>query len=428
MPELLEPQNETEIKEMIKRAAFHNLGLQITGGGSKETVGLQQQTSSLLTTGSYSGITRYEPSELFLTAKSGTAVAEIEAALEVNNQMLAFEPLDFNSTFWQGQRQGSIGGVFATNLCGSRRLSAGSARDHLLGIKFINGLGEGIKAGGTVLKNVTGYDVCKLVTGSWGTLGVLTEITMKVLPIPEALNTIVLYGLNHNDAIKLLCSAYGTPYEVSGGMHIEASLTKHFDTPGIKNAEASITLIRIENFSNSVAYRVDKLSTELSSHSNIDMTDVHILDHEPSLSLWREIRALKFLTSSAAPGKGTLSDPQAGPKTGPVWRLSTAPNKGGQLLDAIRQTHREAQAAFDWSGGLIWLIMPTNETLGDVAIRNAIKSLGGHATLIKGNQSEPRKVDVFNPLDKVTTRLSAKLKAAFDPVGILNPGRMYAWS
>jgi glycolate oxidase FAD binding subunit len=352
-----------------------------------------------------SGIVRYEPKEMFLTAKSGTPIGEIEATVAEHNQMLAFEPLDFGELFGGEKRYGTIGGVVSTNLCGARRLVAGSVRDHLLGVRFINGLGETIKSGGVVMKNVTGYDLCKLLTGSWGTLGVLSEVTIKVLPRSEDINTIVLFGFNHSDAVRTLCKVMGTPYEVSGAMYIPQDLCSLLSETSIRNAGSSVTLIRVENFSESVAYRIRKILCFLDYKG-----DCEVLDKDKSLRLWRELTELNFLTKSDRP----------------VWRVSIAPNRGGEFYDEIRKFYPNLDVAFDWSGGLLWLVMPDKFTLGDKDVRQITEKFGGYCMLVRYDETIHPKIDAFSPLDDVVLRLSSGLKSAFDPMGLFNPGSFYS--
>jgi len=294
--------------------------------------------------------------------------------------------------------------VFATNLSGARRIMVGAARDHLLGVRAVNGRGELFKAGGRVMKNVTGVDLCRGLSGSWGTLAALSEVTFKVLPMPEHTETLVLLGLPDEIAIEVLCTAMGTPYEVSAAAHLQAPLVARLEHDGLRGQKGAVTALRLENFKRSVVYRKAKLKAVLKAFG-----EIHDLDHDNSLALWQELRALSPLQGSEAP----------------LWRISTTPSTGPKVVAAIAR-YMELSAFYDWAGGLIWLELPPTTDAGAADIRRVIATHGGHATLIRAAAEVRAAVDVFQPLEPGVEALSRKLKAAFDPAGILNPGRMYA--
>jgi glycolate oxidase FAD binding subunit len=271
----------------------------------------------------------------------------------------------------------TIGGVVAANVSGPRRIQAGACRDFLLGVRFVDGQGRIVKNGGRVMKNVTGYDLVRLMAGSYGTLGVLTEVALKVLPAPQAAATIALHGLDDSQAIAALSRALGSPFEVTGAAHL----------PG------KATLLRIEGFANSVAYRAERLSAHLAGFAPAKVAD----DPATVADTWRGIR-------DVVPFQGRAGD---------VWRLSVKPTDA----PAIVATLPGAEALYDWGGGLIWLLVP--EGTGAAEIRGAVSQRGGHATRVRGAGT-----DAFPPMPAPVAALQAGLRRRFDPRGILNPGLM----
>jgi glycolate oxidase FAD binding subunit len=397
------PQSVGEIADLVAEAAQAKIPIEVRGRGSKHEVGRPGQTGSVVSTERLTGISLYEPNELVLSAAAGTPVAEVEAALAERGQQLAFEPIDLGPALGSPPGQGSIGGMFATNLSGSRRILAGAARDHLLGVNCVTGWGETFKSGGRVMKNVTGYDLCKAVAGSWGTLAAMTEVTMKVLPAAEETRTLLCFGLPDLTAVEAMCLSLGTPYEVSGTVHLQALLAARLSDRDIGKAGAAVTAIRLENFTSAVRYRAGRLKERLAAYSpSLE------LDTARSRAFWEEVRTLKMFAGSDRP----------------LWRISTIPSRAAKLVAVIART-LDIRAAYDWSGGLIWLDTALTSDAGTVEIRRAIAEFGGHATLIRAERATRASVDVFQPLDQGLTALTAKLKAAFDPAGILNPGRMY---
>ena len=260
------------------------------------------------------GITLYEPNEMVMSARAGTPVAQIEDALVERGQMLAFEPVDLGLLAGGEEKQATIAGVFATNISGARRISTGAARDHLLGLRGVNGRGDIFKSGGRVMKNVTGVDLCRGIAGSWGTLAIMTEVTFKVLPVPEDTGTILLLGLPDEIAVEVLCAAMGTPYEVSGAVHLQPSLVARLWHDGLRQQGQAVTALRMENFTKSVAYRTARLKEHFKAYG-----EIHQLDRTNSLSFWGELRQLSVLMGSDAP----------------LWRISTSPTAGPKVVSAI---------------------------------------------------------------------------------------------
>jgi glycolate oxidase FAD binding subunit len=361
------------------------------------------QTAANISSRALRGITLYEPNEMVMAARAGTPLSQIEDALAERGQMLAFEPVELGLLAGAGEKQATIAGVFATNISGARRINAGAARDHLLGLRAVNGRGDIFKAGGRVMKNVTGVDLCRGISGSWGTLAIMTEVTFKVLPAPEDTGTILLLGLPDEIAVEVLCAAMGTPYEVSGAVHLQASMVARLWHDSLRQQGQAITALRVENFTKSVAYRTARLKEHFKAYG-----EIHELDRATSLSFWGELRQLSMLMGSDAP----------------LWRISTSPAAGPKVVAAIT-AYMDCRAFYDWSGGLIWAeVLPTTDA-GAADIRRVIATHGGHATLMRAESDVRAAVDVFQPLEPGVERISRKLKATFDPAGILNPGRMY---
>jgi glycolate oxidase FAD binding subunit len=310
----MRPVDEREFSRVLAEATASKTPLEIVGNGSKQRLGRPMQVAASVSAKAIRGITLYEPNEMVMSARVGTPLKQIEADLAVRGQMLAFEPVELGPLLGGEAGQASIGGVFATNISGARRISVGAARDHLLGIRGVNGRGEVFKSGGRVMKNVTGYDLCRGLSGSWGTLAVLSEVTFKVLPMPEDTATLVLLGLPDEFAAEVMCTATGSPFEVSGAVHLQSALAARLEHQALAGQRQAITALRIENFARSVAYRKEQLKSLLKIYGA-----VHELDRENSLELWGELRRLSVLQKSGAP----------------VWRISSSPTAGPKVVAAI---------------------------------------------------------------------------------------------
>ncbi|MGI8725125.1 MAG: glycolate oxidase subunit GlcE [Methyloceanibacter sp.] len=398
------PQSEEEMASLVAAAAATNTPIEVRGRGSKMEVGRPVQAAAIVSTEALFGVSLYEPAELVLTAWAGTPIVEIERLLDEYGQEFAFEPIDLGPALGSDPGQTSIGAMVATNLSGSRRALAGAARDNVLGVKAVNGRGEMFKAGGRVMKNVTGYDLGRALAGSWGTLAIMTEVTLKVLPAREEVRTLLCFGLPDQTAIEALRVAVGTPFEVSGAAHLQKELAARLSDRAIASAGNSVTAIRVENFSSSVRYRTARLKDMLAAYN----PDVE-LDRARSRAFWTELRGLKMFCGS----------PER-----PLWRIATRPSVVAKLISTIART-LETRAYYDWAGGLVWLETGPILDAGAIEIRRNLAEFGGHATLIRADATARASIDVFQPLDAPLMALSAKLKAAFDPAGILNPGRMY---
>jgi len=402
MADIVKPRDGKDVEEAVRWALGGDKTLEIVGRGSKRALGRPSQTDMTLDLSNIAGVTLYEPAELVLSARAGTALFDIEKLLAANNQQLAFEPLDYGPLLGRAPGRGSIGGVIATNLSGPRRIKAGAARDHFLGVTAVTGRAETIKSGGRVVKNVTGYDLCKLFAGSWGTLGAMTDVTIKVLPAPETEASVLIGGLDDARACAAMVAAMGSPADISGAAHLPDHVIAFFD--GLPKAEAS-TVLRLEGFAPSVKHREAMLAAAMNSFG-----PVSILDEAHSRVLWRSIREVRpFATEST--------------RTRPLWRISTAPARGHEVAAAITPA---AQMFYDWAGGLLWVAMPFDGELGAATIRAAVARIGGHATLVRAPAAVRAAVDVFEPAEAGLAALTKRVKESFDPQGVLNPGRMWA--
>lgn len=402
MTDILKPRDARDTEDAVRWALSHDKALEIAGQGTKRAIGRPSQTDLTLDLSALTGITLYEPAELVLSAHAGTPLADIERLLEKNNQELAFEPMDYGPLLGGEAGQGTIGGVLAANLSGPRRIKAGAARDHFLGVTAVTGRAETIKSGGRVVKNVTGYDMCKVLAGSWGTLAAMTDVTLKVLPRAETEATIVVEGLDDARACAAMAAAMGSACDVSAAAHLPDHVASYFD--GLPNAEAA-TALRLEGVAPSVKHRRETLAALMKPFGK-----VVLLEEKESRALWKSVRQVKPFASEAS-------------RQRPLWRISTAPARGHEVAAAITPA---AQMFYDWAGGLIWVAMPYGDEPDANSIREAVAAVGGHATLVRASASVRAAADVFQPQGAALAALSKRVKDAFDPKGVLNPGRMAA--
>lgn len=394
------PATAEEVLEAVRWAVSEETPLEITGHGTKRDIGRPVQTGHAVDLSRLTAVNLYEPAELVLSARAGTPMAQIEALLEENGQELAFEPMDYSPLLGGEAGKGTIGGALAANLSGPRRVKAGAARDHVLGVHAVSGRGEVFKSGGRVVKNVTGYDLSKAMAGSWGTLAVVTDLTFKVLPAAETEATLVLRGLSEEEAVAAMAEAMGSSGEVAGAAHLPESVTGSVLDGSLKGRGA--TLLRLEGFGPSVDYRFGRLASLLAGHGSSER-----LEEATSRTLWREIRDCM---------------PFADGTDRPVWRISMTPGEGHRMVMALRM-QAAVDAFYDWQGGLIWLRMeadPEAATVRDLVARFG----GGHATLARAPLSVRAATEIFQPQPPALAALSRRLKEQFDPMGILNPGRM----
>jgi len=413
MSEILTPENAAQVVEIVAWATGEEIPLEIAGTATKRGLGRpllgrhggegNRIIGHTLDLSHLSGITLYEPEELVLTAGAGTPLAEIEAAVAESGQQLAFEPMHMARLY--GNDGGTLGGAIACNLTGPRRIKAGAARDHVLGFQGVSGRGEAFKSGGRVVKNVTGYDLSKLMTGSYGTLAALTEITIKVLPAPEKIRTILVFGLDDEAALRAMTAALNSSHEVSGAAHLPMTVAARSAVGYVSGAGGAVTALRVEGFGPSVAARTEALRDLLGSFGALE--ELHSAN---SAMFWQEVRDVVPF--------------QAGDQ--PLWRISVTASEGAAVLHDITNA-RPGTAFYDWGGGLIWYQLDeAAKDGGATAVRTALGLHGGgHATLVRASDEVRALVEVFQPQAVGLAALSARVKDSFDPRHILNPGRMY---
>lgn len=404
---ILTPADAGEAFEAVSDALSSDTRLELVGGGSRRGFGRPVEAEAVLDLSKLSGVIDYQPEELVLTVAPATPMAELKALLADRGQCLAFEPPDFGPLWGGAAGQGTIGGAMMVGRGGSRRLTAGGPRDHCLGIKGVNGFGDAFAAGGRVVKNVTGFDLTKLVTGSFGTLAVITELTLKVLPAAPDSRTLVLLGLDEGDAIKALSQAMGSRAAVSAAAHLPAAVALQSRLAAVAGAGAGVTLLRLEGVTPSLASGLDHLQDLLGG-----LAPTSVLGAEETVALWREIGDAAYF---------------AGPGDRVIWSLSVPPSQAASLGAGLA-AELSGRAFYDWAGGGIWLEAPAAEdAYAGVVRRRLEETVGrdGHATLISASAAVRAAVPPFQPQEPGLAALSARVKAQFDPRGVFNPGRMY---
>ena len=398
MHQPLKPATDAELRDMIAEAVATGTPLAPVGHGTKAGIGHLVNHLSLDLT-ALSGVTLYEPDELILSVRAGTPVDDVVALLAEHGQELPFEP-----PMWtrpdRTQSRGTIGGMVMTNFSGPRRLKVGAVRDHVLGISAVSGRAEPFKAGGRVVKNVTGYDLSRGLCGSWGTLAVATDVTFKVLPKAETEASLLVRGLAPAAATSLMTAAMQEPDDVSSAAHLPPDIAAAITSFG-----AASTLLRIEGFAPSVKARIASLSKRIARHGSVEL-----IEEQASRAVWRAVSDLTLLSDFQHTA---------------LWRVSIAPAAAAVLSDKIAGK-LSTRFAYDWSGGLVWIwVTDELDDLGARVIRAAIADVGGgHATLMRGPAEKRVTVDAFEPQAPALATLNARLKNQFDPAGILNPGRM----
>ena len=416
MPQTIKPETEQHLVDALNWAASERVAMDIVGSATKAALGCTAPGENILDVSGLWGITHYEPSELVLTARAGTPLTEIGAALAENNQLMAFEPMDFAALFGKqgtgdGTPVGTIGGMVAAGFAGPRRIRQGGVRDHVLGFRAISGRGELFKSGGTVVKNVTGFDLSKLMAGSFGTLAVMSEVTIKIMPAPEKTRTVLVFGLPNDLAVKAMADAVNSPYEVSAAAHLPDLIASRSAIPLIADAGKAVTAIRVEGPEPSVVARCKSLRDLLGK--NFTTEELHTVR---SRAFWRALRDVEFF--KAGDGAALAENTQ-------VWRLSVPPSHGAAVLDSL-VNQCGGEGLFDWGGGLIWYSLPTQPDAAHQVVRGALTDCGGHATLIRADGAVRAQVPVFQPQPDAMAALAQRIKNGFDPHRILNPARMYA--
>ncbi|WP_375785305.1 FAD-binding protein [Bradyrhizobium sp. Pha-3] len=405
--ETLKVRDVQDVEEVVRAAVASEQPLEVIGHGSKRAIGHPMATNAVLDVSVLNAVTSYEPNELIITVQAGAPLADVQSLIDAKNQQFAFEPIDM-SVLLGTAGAGTIGGMIGAGLAGPRRIKAGGARDHLLGAHAVSGFGDSFKTGGRVVKNVTGYDLCKLLTGSWGTLAVMTEVTLKVMPKPEAERTLVLRGLDDVTANKAMTAALGSPFDVSGAAHLPGSALRS-GTGALAGLAASgqpVTLVRLEGISASAAHRAASLSQTLSSFGTVDS-----LADDASAAIWSALRDVVPFAANGALGAW------------PVWRIVCPPASGGVLGQALSRA-TGGDVIYDWGGGLIWAAVPPNADAQAALVRGQVEAVSGHATLIRATDDVRRAVDVFQPQPAGLAALGERVRASFDPRSVLNRGRM----
>lgn len=363
------PTTEAELAALIADRHHARAPMRIAGGGTR--VQTAHLPGDALSVAGISGVVTYSPGEMTLIARAGTPLDLIEEMLAAEGQALAFEPPDMRGVLG-GNGVPTIGGVVAANASGPRRLSAGACRDHLLGLRLVDGQGRVLKNGGRVMKNVTGLDLGKLICGAHGTLGVVTEVALKTLPMLPERATLVFPGVSAADAVAIFSTALATPFEVSGAAWHDGT-----------------AWMRIEGLGPQLAYRRARLLALFKDRQ------VEVLDADATLSLWRGLRDVAHFSASDTP----------------LWRVLVKPTDAPAIAVALQALG--GQTSLDWGGGLIWYAGP--------GAPDAVRAIAPHATLIRrAGLTGP----AFAPLAPTVAALQAGLRRTFDPSGILNPGLM----
>ena len=411
----LKVRDAADVEQVVRSALAGEQPLEIIGHGSKRLIGQPMATNALLDLSALNAVKAYEPNELIITVEAGAPLADVLSLIDSKSQHFAFEPVN-TSLLLGGPDLGTIGGMIGAGLAGPRRIKAGGARDHLLGAHAVSGFGDSFKAGGKVVKNVTGYDLCKLLAGSWGTLAVMTEVTLKVMPKPESERTLALRGLDDVTANRAMTAALGSPFDVSGAAHVPNSAFRAAAGSGLGDLGSplgdlgsprqAVTLLRLEGITASVVHRAAGLGGMLAPFGAAEM-----VEDAASAAIWRSIRDVEPFAAI-----GTLG-------AWPVWRIVCPPASGGALGQALARD-TGGDVFYDWGGGLIWAALPPRPDAEAGLVRARVDAVGGHATLLRASDEVRRNVDVFHPQPGGLAALSERVRHSFDPKNILNRGRL----
>jgi glycolate oxidase FAD binding subunit len=403
----LKVRDAADVEQVVRSAIASEQPLEIIGHGSKRSVGQPMATNALLDLSALNAVTAYEPNELIVTVQAGAPLADVLSLIDSKNQQFAFEPMNTASLLGTPEI-GTVGGMIGVGLAGPRRIKAGGARDHLLGAHAVSGFGDSFKAGGKVVKNVTGYDLCKLLAGSWGTLAVMTEVTLKVMPRPESERTLLLRGLDDSGANRAMTAALGSPFDVSGAAHVPNSALRASPggLDGLGGQQQAVTLLRLEGIAASVAHRAASLGKLLAPFGTAEM-----IDDAASAAIWVAVRDVRPFAANGALGAWL------------VWRIVCPPASGGALGQQLARDSG-GDVIYDWGGGLIWLALPPKPDAGAALVRARVDAAGGHATLLRASENVRREVDVFHPQQAGLGALGERVRHSFDPKHILNRGRM----
>lgn len=373
------PADEVELCEAIMSAATKRERLAIHGGSSKRDVG-RLVDATRLDMSTFTGIVDYDPHELVLTARAGTPLADIQKLVAEQGQMLAFDPFDHGPLFGRPAGQSTIGGVVAAGAAGSQRLAFGGVRDHLLGCRAVSGRGELFVSGAKVVKNVTGFDIPKLLAGSWGRLAAITELTLKVLPAPRLTVTLVLTGLDPVRAVAAMTAAMASQAEVAAAAHLPGTV--------------AVTALRVQGFQASVTARCALLTQCLTVFGQLELVAA-----KEGEAIWGALRTLAPLPSDR-----------------PLWKISIPPAAGGALVQQIEKTG--AQWLLDWAGGLVWVASDE-----PALVRSAAAEAGGHAMLVRAPPAMRDVVPAFHPQAMGVAAIEQRVRRNFDPHGVFETGR-----
>jgi glycolate oxidase FAD binding subunit len=403
----LKVRDAADVEAVVRAAIAGEQPLEIVGHGSKRLIGQPMATNAVLDLSALNAVTSYEPNELIITVQAGAPLSDVMSLIDSKNQQFAFEPVD-TAALLGSPALGTIGGMIGAGLAGPRRIKAGGVRDHLLGAHAVSGFGDRFKTGGRVVKNVTGYDLCKLLAGSWGTLAVMTEVTLKVMPRPESERTLVLRALDDLAANHAMTKALGSPFDVSGAAHVPASVLRT-DVSGLDQlgtAREAVTLLRLEGTAASATHRAAALAKTLEAFGT-----AQTLPDAASAAIWSAVRDVRPFAAGGALGAW------------PVWRIVCPPAAGGTLGQALARD-TGGDVIYDWGGGLIWAALPPKPDAQAALVRQRVEAAGGHASLLRASEQVRRQVDVFHPQAKGLAALGERVRLSFDPKSIFNRGRL----
>jgi glycolate oxidase FAD binding subunit len=403
------PKDEIEVSDLVKDFYKKNSSIELTGTNSKNFIGNKTQAANKVSLSKLSGIIEYLPEELYIKVKACTPMKEIEEALDKNNQELAFEPLDFGYIKDGKTNKGTIGGYLSCNYAGSRRFKVGSVRDHVLGFRGVNGKGDIIKSGGTVVKNVTGYDLSKLISGAFGTLVALTEITLKVLPKKQLSNTIVIKVDDRKKIYDLFDKIASSSSEITGAVFLP---DEPDDVMFVKNKETifkfndldftgSYLALRLEGDKLSINEKTKKITKEL----DLNKFKIAILDNYQSSPFWKKINNLELFQNT----KNNL------------LRIVIEPANGSEMMSYLGNKFKYY---IDWCGSLFWVEVPSKKNNKVSEIKKKSIELGGYMTIVKTSEEYDYEETIFT-VEPIRLMISEKIKKSFDPKRIFNPGKMY---
>jgi glycolate oxidase FAD binding subunit len=403
----LKVRDAADVEAVVRAAIANEQPLEIIGHGSKRRIGQVMATNAVVDLSALNAVKSYEPNELIITVEAGAPLSDVMSLIDSKNQQFAFEPMN-TAPLLGTPMLGTVGGMIGAGLAGPRRIKAGGVRDHLLGAHAVSGFGDSFKTGGKVVKNVTGYDLSKLLTASWGTLAVMTEATLKVMPRAESERTLVLHGLDDGTANRAMTAALASPFDVSAAAHVPPSPLRG-EVPGLARLglpRTAATLIRLEGTVASVSHRAASLTKLIGPFGPVE-----IVEDQMSASAWEAVRDVTPFATSGALGAW------------PVWRIVCPPASGSALGERLAR-ESGGEVIYDWGGGLIWAALPPKRDAQAALVRERTNTVGGHATLLRASDEVRRDVDVFHPQPGGLAALEERVRAGFDPKGILNRGRM----